>query len=145
MKLQVMLRTALILLLVTLAAVVFSWVTSDQSTALAQGGGGSASGAWMMVSSQAVSGDGYIYMFNSDKEVLLVYAFYRRSNPTQGTSRLRGDLEFIAGRHCKWDLLYSQLTPFPYVLVGRTPPSGVPMPAQMKKQFEKASKALDKE
>jgi hypothetical protein len=145
MKLRVMLKTALILLVITLTAVVFSWVTSGPSTALAQGGGGSASGAWMMVSSQAVSGDGYIYMFNSEKEVLLIYAFYRRSNPDRGTSRMVGDLEFIAGRHCKWDLLYSQLTPFPYVMRGRTPPSGVPMPAQVKTLFEQASKALDRQ
>ena len=140
MKLEVLLKTALMLLIIALAVVITSWVTSGHTEALAQGGGGSASGSWMMVSAEIQPGESLLYMFNADREVLLVYAFYRRAGVTRGARRYQGDLEFLAGRHCKWDLLYSQLRPYPYG-AGRRVSSGVHMPAQLKEFFEKAGKA----
>jgi hypothetical protein len=135
MKTAVLLKTALMLLVIALAAVMVSWATTGSSVARAEGGGGSAAGDWMMVSAQTVSNDGMIYLFNAEKETLLIYAYYRRSNPDRGTSRVTGDLEFLAGRHCKWDLLYSQVAVFPYAYKGQAPPSGVIPPATMKKGF----------
>ena len=134
-----LLRGMLMVLVAALVAVAASWLSSEQSPAQAQGGGGSASGHWILVSSEIQPGEGLLYMFNAEKEVLLVYAFYRRSGTTRGTSRYRGDLEFLAGRHCRWDMLYSQLVPYPYKLEGRRVPSSVHTPAEIKKHFERES------
>jgi hypothetical protein len=136
MKTDTLLRAALMLLVIALVVVITSWVSSEHSPALAQGGGGSASGHWILVASTIQTGESVLYMFNTEKEVLLVYAFYRRSGTTRGQSRYQGDLEFLAGRHCKWDVLYSQLTPYPYKVRGRRVPSNVYTPAQLKKLFE---------
>ncbi len=139
MKIERLLRMLMIVLVVSLVAALASWLSSEQSVARAQGGGGSASGSWILVTSTIQSGESLLYMFNTDKEVLLVYAFYRRAGTGRSTSRYRGDLEFLAGRHCRWDALYSQLTPYPYELEGRRVPSSVHTPAQVKKRFEKRS------
>jgi|GEM_PF-2652199 len=131
MKLETLAKTALFGLVLALAVVLTSWFTSERSPAYAdvsQGGG------WIMVSSQLAVGDGMIYLFNTEKEVLLVYAFYRRQGGG-GTSRFRGGLEFIAGRHCKWDTLFSQQLPYPL----RSGSSDTHTPAQMKALFDKAS------
>jgi hypothetical protein len=140
MRLGTLLKTVLMLLIVALAVVLTSWVTSEMIPARAQGGGGMAGGEWIMVSAQLGGGDGYIYMFNTQKEVLLVYAFYRRAGVTRGSNRFSGDLEFLAGRHCQWDMLYSQLVPYPYGVLRRRVPSDTHTPAQMKQLFEKESK-----
>lgn len=139
MKTETLLKTALMLLIVVLIVVVTSWVASERTVARAQGGGGSASGKWVMVTSTIQTGESILYMFNAEKEVLLVYAYYRRSGTSRGQSRYRGDLEFLAGRHCRWDALYSQLAPFPYATKTRRVPSDLYMPAQLKKFFERES------
>jgi hypothetical protein len=139
MKMETMLKTALMLLVVALMVTVTSWVSSEVTSARAQaasGGGGSSADGWMMVASQLVNGDGMIYMFNAKKEVLLIYAFYSRSN-SRGASRFSSsDLEFLAGRHCKWDALYSQVSPYPR----SAPRSNTHTPAQIKAAFEKLNK-----
>ncbi len=141
MKLETLLKTVLVLLIVGLAAVVGSWFTSEFSAARAQGGGGSASGEWMMVSSELSSGNGLIYLFNTQKQVLLVYGYHRGFVARATRNTFQGDLQFLAGRHCQWDLLFSQLVPFPYVGKGvNTPPPEVLTPGEMKKLFEAASK-----
>ena len=139
MKTETLLKTALMLLIVALIVVLTSWVASERTVARAQGGGGSASGKWILVTSTIQTGESILYMFNAEKEVLLVYAYYRRSGTARGTSRYRGDLEFLAGRYCRWDSLYSQLAPFPYSTKGRRVPSDFYMPAQVKRLFEKQS------
>ncbi len=140
MKTETLLKTALMLLVVCLTIVVTSWLSSEAVTARAEGGGGSASGNWVLVTSSIRSGEGLLYMFNAEREVLLVYAYYRRSGgSTRGATRYRGDLEFLAGRHCRWDALYSALTPFPYELKSRRLPKDLPTPAQVKKLFEARS------
>ena len=139
MKTETLLKTALMLLVVCLAVVVTSWLSSEATVARAQGGGGSASGNWILVTSTVQTGESLLYMFNAETEVLLVYAFYRRSGTTKGQSRYRGDLEFLAGRHCRWDALYSMLTPYPYQISNQRVPSNLHTPAQVKKYFERTS------
>jgi len=137
MNAEALLKAVLVLLLVLLAVVMTSWVTSERVEALAQGGGGSGSGDWLMVASELRSGEGLIYMFNTKKETLLVYAYHRgRRSRTTGRNRFDGDFQFLAGRHCKWDLLYSQLLPFPK----ERPKSDMLTPKQVKVLFEKASR-----
>jgi len=139
MKMETLLKTALMLLIICLAVVVTSWLSGEATVARAQGGGGSASGNWILVTSTIQSGESLLYMFNAEDEVLLVYAFHRRSGTTAGKSRYRGDLEFLAGRHCRWDALYTKLTPYPYQIRGRRVPSDLLTPAQLKKLFERVS------
>ena len=142
MKAETFLKTTLVVLLAGLAVVVGSWMTSEFSTARAEGGGGSASGEWIVVASTLDSGNGLVYIFNTDKQVLLVYAYHRgfKSRST-GTNPFIGDLQFLAGRHCRWDVLYAQLTPFPYTTPGNPAPKDSIMPVQMKKAFETLSQA----
>ncbi|MFH1730845.1 MAG: hypothetical protein ABIF82_04235 [Planctomycetota bacterium] len=139
MKAEVLLKAALMVLILALAVVITSWLASEGAVAQAQGGGGSASGQWVLVTSTIQTGESVLYMFNAEKEVLLVYAYYRRSGTSAGASRYRGDLEFLAGRHCKWDALYSQRRPYPYGIKKQEPPSGTHTPAEMKKYFDKVS------
>lgn len=139
MKTETLLKTALMLLIVVLIMVVTSWVATERTAARAQGGGGSASGKWVLVTSTIQTGESILYMFNAEKEVLLVYAYYRRSGNARGQARYSGDLEFLAGRHCRWDALYSQLAPYPYAIKGRRVPSDLYTPAQVKRLFEKES------
>ena len=139
MKIEILLKTALLLLVVALAVVITSWVTSEHSAALAQGGGGSATGQWMMATGEMQAGESVLYMFNTDKQVMLVYAYYRRAGITRGSNRYNGDLQFLAGRHCKWDMLYSQLRPYPYVLHRQKTRSDLDMPAEIMKAYQKAS------
>jgi len=139
MKAEVLLKAALMVLIVGLAIVITSWLGSEGAVARAQGGGGSASGKWILVTSTIQAGESVLYMFNAEKEVLLVYAYYRRSGTTRGSSRYRGDLEFLAGRHCKWDALYSQQRPYRDGIKRQDPPSGTHTPATMKNHFEKVS------
>ena len=138
MKAEVLLKAALMVLVVALAVVITSWLSSEGAAARAQGGGGgSASGKWILVTSTIQTGESVLYMFNAEKEVLLVYAYYRRSGTTRGSTRYRGDLEFLAGRHCKWAALYSQQRPYPYGINNSQPPSGSRMPAEIKKHLVK--------
>jgi len=137
MKVEILLKTVLVLLLVLLAVVITSWMTSERMAARAQGGGGSGSGDWLMVASELRSGEGLVYLLNTKKETLLVYSYHRgRRSRTTGRNRFDGDFQFLAGRHCKWDLLYSQLLPFPK----EKPKSDMLTPAQLKMLFEKASR-----
>lgn len=142
MKLESLLKGVLALLCVALILVISSWVASEMSYARAQGGGGSASGEWILVSAQYPAGGdnlgNVLYMFNTDKQVLLVYAYHRGRKSGVSRNPYSADLEFLAGRHCRWDLLYSQLAPYPYGPDDK-PPSGLHMPAQMKSAFEKIS------
>jgi hypothetical protein len=137
MKTETLLKTALMLLVVCLTIVVTSWLSSEATVARANGGGGSAAGNWILVTTTLQNSEGLLYMFNAEREVLLVYAFYRRTGTSRGATRYRGDLEFLAGRHCRWDALYSGLTPFPYELKNRRLPKDLPTPAQVKRLFEK--------
>jgi len=139
MKVETLLKTALLLLVVALTVVLTSWLSSEATVARAQGGGGSAAGNWILVTSEIQAGEGLLYMFNAESETLLVYAFYRRSGTTRGQTRYKGDLEFLAGRHCRWDALYAKLTPYPYEIRGRRVPSDLFTPAQVKKLYERAS------
>ena len=136
MKTETLLKTALMLLIVCLAVVMTSWVSSNSTVARADG---AAAGDWILVTSTYQAGEGLLYMFNAEREVLLVYAYYRRTGSTKGATRYRGDLEFLAGRHCRWDALYSGLTPYPYELKSRRLPKDVYTPAQIKKLFERRS------
>jgi len=138
MKLDVLLKCALALMVAALLVAVTLLFTSEGSPARAQGGGGSSSGSWMMVSSSLRNGEGLLYMFNTQKEVLLVYAYHRgrKSGTGRGRNNFDGDFQFLAGRHCKWDLLYAQLLPYPT----ESPKSGMRTPAQMKTLFERVSR-----
>jgi hypothetical protein len=141
MKTDVLLKTALFLLVVGLAVTLTSWFSSERNEALAANG--AAAGQWIIVSEQnqhsANESDSLIYVLNTEKETLLVYAFWRRTG-ARGSSRMLGDLEFLAGRHIKWDLLYSQKVPYPYKALRRRIPSGLAMPTEMKQLFEKESR-----
>ena len=139
MKTETLLKAALMLLVVCLAVVLTSWLSGEATVARAQGGGGSAAGNWILVTSAIQNGEGLLYMFNAEKEVLLVYAFYRRSGSGKGATRYRGDLEFLAGRHCRWDALYSVLSPYPYETGRRRVPTDLLTPGQIKKLFERKS------
>jgi len=136
MKLDSLLRASLLVLSVLLAVTIAAWIASDQTVAWAQGGGGSATGDWMMVSSELHTGEGLVYVFNAKKEVLLVYAYHRGRKSRAGTrNRFDGDFQFLAGRLVKWDVLYVQLRPYPL----EAPKSGMHTPEQVKSAFEKAS------
>jgi hypothetical protein len=137
MKIEMLLKAVLVLLVVALVVTLTSWATSEWTTARAQGGGGQAGGNWIMVASELRAGEGLIYMFNTDKDVLLVYAYHRGRRRGGRGNTFDGDLQFLAGRHCKWDLLFSQMLPYPT----ERPKSGMHTPAQMKSMFEKASRA----
>ena len=92
-----------------------------------------------MVASSLREGEGLLYMFNTEKEVLLVYSYHRgrRAGATAtGRNTFEGDLQFLAGRHCRWDALLTQLVPFPKEI----PKSDMLTPAQIKTLFENESK-----
>ena len=55
------------------------------------------------------------------------------SSSTRSASRFKGTLEFLAGRYCKWDMLYSQLLPYPT----DRPKSDTHTPAQIQSAYEK--------
>jgi len=136
MRMQSLLKAVLLLLVVALAVTVTSWVTSEYAEARADGGGGGVAGDWIMVASTIRDGEGLIYVLNTKKEVLLVYAYHRGKKST--SRRLfTGDLQFLAGRHCKWDVLYSQLLPYP---TERASSRDLLTPAQIKKLYEKANR-----
>ncbi len=137
MKLETLTRIVLVMLVVGLAVVLAAWWGSEGN--VAQADGGSAAGNWILVTSTIQNGESLLYMFNAETETLLVYAYYRRSGTTRGSSRYRGDLEFLAGRHCKWDALYSRVRPYPYVLKNESPPKGIHMPAELKEAHAKVS------
>jgi hypothetical protein len=137
MKLDTMLKAMLMLLCVALMVTLMSWFTSQHVAALADGP--SSTDGWMMVSADANSEDGFIYMFSAKKETLLIYAYYRRQRTT-GSARMQGDLEFLAGRHVKWDILLSQLQPYPYAITGKRMSTGAHTPAQIKTAFDKLSR-----
>jgi hypothetical protein len=130
MRTETLLRGALMMLIVALAVVITSWVGSEDNAARADSGG--VGGNWILVTSTIQSGESLLYMFDTQRQTLLVYAFYRRAGISRGTSRYRGDLEFLAGRHCKWDALYSQKRPYPYGITRKAPPSGAHMPKAIK-------------
>ncbi len=137
MKTDVLLKTVLALLVVALAVTLALWFGSEQTAARAQGGGGSSAGNWILVASTLRDGEGLLYVFNTEKEVLLVYSYNRgRRSGSSGRNLFDGDFDFLAGRHCKWDVLYSQLRPYPT----EAPKSDRHTPAQMKSQFEAASR-----
>lgn len=129
MKTETLLKCALMMLVVALGVVVTSWAGSEKNTARAEPS--SSAGNWILVTSTINTGENLLYMFNTEREVLLVYAFYRRGM-AKGASRYRGDLEFLAGRHCKWDALYSQRSLFPYAARRQAPPSGTFSPKQLR-------------
>ena len=135
MKVETLFKALLFLLVLALAVTITSWVTSQHQAARAQGGGGAAAGNWLMVASEFRSGEGLIYMFQVQKEVLLVYA-YHRGRKRMGRNNFDGDLQFLAGRHCKWDALYSQQIPYPT----ERPKSDMPVPQQIQKRYEKLIK-----
>jgi hypothetical protein len=120
---------------VGLMLTVASWVSSELTAARAQGGGGDNADGWIMVASELNQNDGFVYMFNTRREVLLIYAFYSRT-AQRGTSRFtNAELEFLAGRLCKWDALYTQLQPYPPRAATTRGPTHTP--SQIKDAFEK--------
>jgi len=139
MKVEALLKTVLVMLAVALAVVLTSWVAGERHDARAQGGGGAKADEWMMVASTLRAGEGLIYMFNTQKQVLLVYAYHHgRSGGRR--NNFDGDLQFIAGRHCTWDLLYSQQRPFP----AGAPPKGLLTPRQVKDEYDKLLKEQER-
>jgi hypothetical protein len=143
MKLDVLLRSLFVVLVVALSLTVFSWITSDRSEAVADapggGGGGMTANGWIVVASNlGETGDGLIYVLDTERETLMVYAFYRRAGIARGANRFDGDLEFLAGRHVKWDSLFSSRYVFPYSMGGgRRPRRDVHMPSQVQKAYLK--------
>lgn len=136
MKLRMLLKATLAFLLVALIVTIASWITSEYVEARAQGGGGGASGDWIMVASTLRTGEGMIYVLNTKRETLLVYSYHRGRKST--SRRLfTGDLQLLAGRHVKWDLLYSQLLPHP---TERRSSKDLVTPKQMKMRYEKVSR-----
>ncbi len=137
MKLETLTRIVLVMLVVGVLAVFTAWWSSEGNVAQADTGG--AARQWILVTSTIQNGESLLYMFNTDKEVLLVYAYYRRPGTGRGPSRYRGDLEFLAGRHCKWDALYSRVRPYPYPLEKEAPPKDLHLPAELKDAYGKVS------
>ena len=135
MKIETLLKTALLLLVVALAVTITSWVTSTRTEVRAEGGGGGAANAeWMMVASELRSGEGLVYLFNTQKQVMLIYAYHRgRRAAAGGRNTFEGDFQFLAGRHCKWDLLYCELVPYPM-----DKKAGMITPKEMMDQFQRA-------
>jgi len=133
MRTEALLKCALMMLVVALAVVVTSWVGSENNVARAERG--SSAGNWILITSTIQTGESLLYMFNTERQVLLVYAFYRRAGTTRGASRYRGDLEFLAGRHCKWDTLYSQRRLFPHAARRQPLQPGAFAPKQLKKML----------
>ena len=144
MKLESLLKGFLCLLSVALILVISSWIASEISNARAEGGGGSSSGEWILVTanfpvSNTEAGNGNVlYMFNTDKQVLLVYSYNNGWRTTGQNRYMNSDLVFLAGRHCRWDLLYSQLSPYPYGPTEK-PPTGIRVPSEIKSAFERLS------
>ena len=136
MKLHMLLKATLAFLLVALIVTIASWITSEYVEARAQGGGGSASGEWIMVASILREGEGMIYVLNTKRETLLVYA-YHRGRKSISKRLFTGDLQLLAGRHVKWDVLYSQLLPYP---TERKTSKDLLTPAQMKAAYEKVNR-----
>ena len=135
LKVESLLKAVLLLLIVALAVVITSWATSERSEARAEGGGGGVAGNWIMVASELRQGEGLIYLFHTEKEVLLVYS-YNRSLTAASTKLFTGDLLLLAGRLCKWDRLYSELLPYP----PEAAKSGFHSPKNMQTMYEKANK-----
>jgi hypothetical protein len=131
MKTAALLRLALVALIVVLAIVITSWVGSENNPARADQA--SSAGNWIVVTSTIQAGESLLYMFDAEGEILPVYAYYRRAGNGRGATRYRGDLEFLAGRHCKWDALYSQQRLFPYAARKQPIPSHVVSPKQLRK------------
>jgi len=130
MRPSVLLKGLFVVLLGALAVTLLSWVTSQHQAARAQGGGGAAAGKWLMVASELRQGEGLVYLFNTDKEVLVIYA-YHRGRKRMGRNNFDGDLQFLAGRHCKWDALYCQQLPFPT----KPPPKGSHTQKEIEKRY----------
>ncbi|MFO7898497.1 MAG: hypothetical protein R6V58_05495 [Planctomycetota bacterium] len=128
MNAQAFLKGMLVLLVVSLAVTITSYVVSERNPARAQGGGGaSPTDDWMMLASTLRQGQGLLYMFNARRDVLLVYAYHRGHWGQGSQRRFDADLEFLAGRHIKWDLEFAARDPFP-----RVKRHGVLTPAEVK-------------
>ncbi len=140
MKVEALLKAVLVMLVVALAVLLTSWVAGERNDARAQGGGAAKADEWMMVASTLRAGEGLIYMFNTKKQVLLVYAYHRGRRAAGRRNNFDGDLQFIAGRHCTWDLLYSQQRPFP----AEVPPKGMLTPRQVKDEYDKLLKEQER-
>lgn len=138
MKLNTILKGVLGLLVLGLIITATSWFFSAKAEDAA------AAGEWILVTGELNDGNAVLYMFNTEKQVLLVYAYHRgrRGGAGGGRNTFNGDLEFLAGRLCRWDMLYSTLIPYPYSRTN-TPPSGMHTPEEMKKAFEKASAGVE--
>ena len=113
MRTATVLRGVLVLLAIALTAVVTSYVASERNPAAAAPDAGSAkapgageAGDWILVSSTLREGEGLLYVFNTKSETLLAYA-YHRGRKGANARQFTGDLEFLAGRCCKWDRLCS--------------------------------------
>lgn len=136
MKIHKMLSAVLTLLVLALVVVMTSWFASEHQPALAQGAGAGRSADWIMVASTLREGAGLLYMFDTKREVLLVYAYHRGSRQgVRAKNSFAGDLQFLAGRHCRWDVLYSQLRPYPM----ERPKPGMLQPRELKDMFDKVS------
>lgn len=136
MKIHKMLRAVLTLLVLALVVVMTSWFASEHEPALAQGVGAGRSANWIVVASTLRQGAGLLYMFDAKREVLLVYAYHRGFRQgLRAKNSFAGDLQFLAGRHCKWDVLYSQLRPYPMT----RPKQGMLTPRELKNLFDKVS------
>ncbi len=132
MKADKLLKAALVLLLMGLCVTLTSWIGSEFTQARAQGGGGGEAGEWIMVASTIREGQGLIYVINTRREVLLVYA-YHRGRRARDDRRFTGHLEILAGRHMRWDVMYTQQRPFP---TDSRLYDDFPTPEEMRRAFE---------
>ncbi len=136
MKAEKLLKAALVLLVMGLCVTLISWIGSEFTQARAQGGGGGEAGEWIMVASTLREGEGLIYVINTRREVLLVYA-YHRGRRARDDRRFTGHLEILAGRHMRWDVMYVQQSPFPR---DRDLYREIPTPAEMQRAFEELTR-----
>jgi hypothetical protein len=150
MKLDLLLKVLFCAFLVALSLTIFSWITSERSPARADapaaGGAGMGTNGWIVVGSNlGHTGDGMIYVLDTNRETLMVYAYYRRAGLARGGNRFDGDLEFLAGRHVKWDSLFSAQHVYPYAMQKRRlPRHDVYMPDQIKNELLKRRDEAEK-
>jgi hypothetical protein len=122
-------RALSMMLVLALAMAVGGWLEADDADARAQGDRMLA-GEWIAVTSTLRQGEGLLYMFHTRREVLLVDACHRGRRAGGRRNSFDGDLQSLAGRHCKWDALLSERLPFP-----REKRHGMLTPAEVKRLF----------
>ena len=137
MKTEALLRTMLTVLVAALAVAAASWLMSERGEARAQTAG--ASSDWIMMDSSLRDGEGLIYLFHAKKEILLVYGYHRGHRGSRARKdSFEGDLEFLAGRLCRYDVAFSQQFPYPTKTREK-----VATPADIRKEYDRLMKKRD--